>query len=289
MGSAADPGRDFPTAADSSRRRSSGASAAGTAEATPVRTVLGVPGSRAARGRRSGLGGWRRGRRAQRPGGPQPCPPDDRLPKRAALRDARRSCGSTPPGWPRTILGRAGPPTRRTSRPTWTTSTNGAGPTRPTVLDDISEMLQEVRAAHAWAAHRGDLPLTARITAALGAYWFLEGNHAGGAALDRRDVGGGGRAGPLCLGTDPTWRQGSWRSRSTGRRHASTGSARPRCSAPWGRRGSWPTGSAVTSATYIGDAEQHESAMRTNDEALALGRGAGSPAWSPRYSTSAAS
>ena len=37
-------------------------------------------------------------------------------------------------------------------------------------------------------------------------------------------------------------------------------------------------GLAVTSATYIGDAEQHESAMRTNDEALALGRGAGSPA-----------
>ena len=41
-------------------------------------------------------------------------------------------------------------------------------------------MLQEVRAAHAWAARADDVPLTARITASLGAYWFLEGNHAEG-------------------------------------------------------------------------------------------------------------
>jgi tetratricopeptide (TPR) repeat protein len=37
-------------------------------------------------------------------------------------------------------------------------------------------------------------------------------------------------------------------------------------------------GLAVTSATYIGDVEQTGLAMRTNDEALALGRGVGSPA-----------
>ena len=37
-----------------------------------------------------------------------------------------------------------------------------------------------MRAAHDWAARTGDLPLTARITAALGAYWFLEGHHAEG-------------------------------------------------------------------------------------------------------------
>ncbi|WP_378394671.1 hypothetical protein, partial [Rhodoplanes sp. P11] len=47
-------------------------------------------------------------------------------------------------------------------------------------LDDITEMLQEVRTAHDWAGRHGDLPLTGRITAALGAYWFLEGHHAEG-------------------------------------------------------------------------------------------------------------
>jgi hypothetical protein len=37
-------------------------------------------------------------------------------------------------------------------------------------------------------------------------------------------------------------------------------------------------GLAVTSATYIDDADSIERAMRMNDEALALGRGVGSPA-----------
>ena len=70
-------------------------------------------------------------------------------------------------------------------------------------LDDITEILQEVRAAHDWAGRHGDLPLTGRITAALGAYWFLEGHHAEGSALGRRDAGPRARAGSRGVGPDP--------------------------------------------------------------------------------------
>ena len=144
-------------------------------------------------------------------------------------------------------------------------------------LDDIGEMLQEVRAAHAWAASAGDLPLTASITAALGAYWFLEGNHAEGrrwidemlAVEDRLDPYISARihlaAGFMAFPSQPA--------RGT--------DALGACDRPVPRAGGDPPvayGLAVTSATYIGDVEQTALAMRTNDEALALGRGVGSPA-----------
>lgn len=144
-------------------------------------------------------------------------------------------------------------------------------------LDDISEMLQEVRAAHTWAAGRGDLPLTASITAALGAYWFLEGNHAEGlrwidemlAVEDQLDRYVAARihlaAGFMAFPLNRPEARGHWECAT--RMFRALGETRLVA-----------YGLAVTSATYIGDVEQHELAMRTNDEALALGRGVGSPA-----------
>ena len=144
-------------------------------------------------------------------------------------------------------------------------------------LDDIGEMLQEVRAAHAWAARTGDLPLTARITAALGAYWFLEGNHAEGLRWIDEMLAVEDRLDPYI----------------SARIHLAAGfmafpSSRPEARTHWeratvlfrelGEARLVAYGLAVTSATYIGDVEQTGLAMRTNDEALALGRGVGSPA-----------
>ena len=170
------------------------------------------------------------------------------------------------------------PTTRRTSRPyvedlyerRWT---DAAG----RWLDDITEMLPEVRAAHDWARRTGDVPLTARITAALGAYWHLEGHHAEGlrwvgemlAREDELDPAVSARirlaAGFLAFpGASP--------------RHAATGSVRPCCFASSARPGTWPTRCAVESATYLSEPEQYERAMRINDEALALGRSVGGPA-----------
>ncbi|MGF9754486.1 NB-ARC domain-containing protein [Microvirga sp. 0TCS3.31] len=144
-------------------------------------------------------------------------------------------------------------------------------------LDDIGEMLQEVRAAHAWAASTGDLPLTASITAALGAYWFLEGNHAEGlrwidemlAVEDQLDPYVSARihlaAGFMAFPSDRPEARTHW--------ERATGLFRE-----LGETRLVAYGLAVTSATYIGDVEQTALAMRTNDEALALGRGVGSPA-----------
>jgi predicted ATPase/DNA-binding SARP family transcriptional activator len=44
-------------------------------------------------------------------------------------------------------------------------------------IDDISDALTEIRAAHAWAQRHGDVQLAARITAALGTYWRSEGHY----------------------------------------------------------------------------------------------------------------
>lgn len=144
-------------------------------------------------------------------------------------------------------------------------------------LDDIGEMLQEARAAHTWAARNGDLALTARITAALGAYWFLEGHHAEGlrwidemlAVEDDLDPYVSARihlaAGFMAFPRDRPEARAHW--------ERATGMFRD-----LGETRLVAYGLAVTSATYIADGEHFEHAMRTNDEALALGRGVGSPA-----------
>jgi predicted ATPase/DNA-binding SARP family transcriptional activator len=144
-------------------------------------------------------------------------------------------------------------------------------------LDDISEMLQEVRAAHNWAARAGDVPLTARITADLGAYWFLEGHHAEGrrwidemlAVEDRLDPVVSGRirlaAGFMAFPSDRREARAHWELAT--RRFRELGETRLMAYSL-----------AATSATYIDDSDNVELAMRMNDEALALGRGVGSPA-----------
>ena len=144
-------------------------------------------------------------------------------------------------------------------------------------LDDIGEMLQEVRAAHAWATRTGDVTLTARITASLGAYWFLEGNHAEGVRWIDEMLAVEDELDPFV----------------SARIHLAAGfmafpSSRPEARGHWelatrlfrrlGETRLVAYGLAVTSATYIGEAAHVEAAIRMNDEALALGRGVGSPA-----------
>ncbi|PUA80640.1 ATP-binding protein [Nocardioides currus] len=144
-------------------------------------------------------------------------------------------------------------------------------------LDDITEQLAEVRLAHDWAARSDDLPLTARITAALGAYWFLEGHHAEGrrwvdemvAHEDRLEPPVVARirlaAGFLAFPHDQREARVHWE-RST---ELFRQQDEPRLLA---------YSLAVCSATYISEIEQHDLAMQVNDEALALGRRVGGPA-----------
>ena len=144
-------------------------------------------------------------------------------------------------------------------------------------LDDITEMLAEVRAAHDWAWAHGDLPLTARITAALGAYWHLEGHHAEGrrwvgemlASEDELDPAVAARI-RLAAGflEFP-------RSQPEARRHWQRAAELFR---ELGETRLLAYALAVTSATYLGEHEQYARAMQINDEALALGRSVGGPA-----------
>jgi predicted ATPase/DNA-binding SARP family transcriptional activator len=144
-------------------------------------------------------------------------------------------------------------------------------------LDDITELLAEVRAAHDWAWRHGDLALTARITAALGAYWHLEGHHAEGqrwvgemlASEDELDPAVAARI-RLAAGflEFP-------RSQSEARRHWQRATDLFR---QLGETRLLAYALAVTSATYLGEHEQYSQAMRINDEALALGRSVGGPA-----------
>lgn len=144
-------------------------------------------------------------------------------------------------------------------------------------LDDITELLQEVRAAHDCASRRGNLPLTARITAALGAYWFLEGHHAEGLRwvdemLAREDSLAPPVAARIRLAagflafprSQPEarvhWERSTELFRSLGETRLLAYSL------------------AVVSATYLSSIEESEAAMRINDEALALARSVGGPA-----------
>ena len=138
-------------------------------------------------------------------------------------------------------------------------------------------MLQEVRAAHDWAGRHGSLSLTARITAALGAYWFLEGHHAEGlrwvdemlAREPELDPGVAARirlaAGFLAFPRSQPearvhWQRATELFRELGETRLLAYSL------------------AVGSATYLSEPEQYELAMQINDEALALGRSVGGPA-----------
>jgi predicted ATPase/DNA-binding SARP family transcriptional activator len=47
-------------------------------------------------------------------------------------------------------------------------------------VDEITEMLGDIRAAHAWAEDRGHTHLAARIVAGMGPYWHREGRHVEG-------------------------------------------------------------------------------------------------------------
>ena len=144
-------------------------------------------------------------------------------------------------------------------------------------LDDITELIQEVRAAHDWARRRGNLPLTGRITAALGAYWFLEGHHAEGlrwvdevlAREQELDPPVAARirlaAGFLAFPRSQPDARVHWQRATDLFREL-------------GETRLLAYALAVGSATYLSEPEQYERAMQINDEALALARSVGGPA-----------
>ncbi|HEX6421517.1 MAG TPA: winged helix-turn-helix domain-containing protein [Acidimicrobiales bacterium] len=141
-------------------------------------------------------------------------------------------------------------------------------------IDLITEMLGEVRTAHAWAQRHGDVVLAARIAADLGTYWHREGHHAEG----RRWVGA---VLPSAGDLDPLL---------AARLHLAAGFLE------WPRdlratRGHWERAAAafrrldhrrylayalmLCSGTFIGDPSHYDHALRLCDDGIALARQVG--------------
>lgn len=141
-------------------------------------------------------------------------------------------------------------------------------------VDDINEMLGEVRTAHGWATRRGDLTLAARITGALGTYWHLEGHQAEGRRwvdemlAHEADLEDALTARIRLAAGFLEWPRDQLDARAHWQRAAELFRR-------LGDRRLLAYALAVKSATYVGDREGHERAMRLNDEALALARQAG--------------
>ena len=144
-------------------------------------------------------------------------------------------------------------------------------------VDDINEMIGEIRAAYGWASQQDDLTLAARITAGLGTFWHLEGHQAEGrrwvddmlaqeAVLDdaltaRIRLAAGFLEWPRNqLDARAHWQRATELCRRLGDSRLLAYAL------------------AVKSATYVGDRRGYERAMRLNDEALTLARRVGAPA-----------
>jgi predicted ATPase/DNA-binding SARP family transcriptional activator len=141
-------------------------------------------------------------------------------------------------------------------------------------IDLITESLPEIRAAHAHARAAGDTHLAARMAANLGTYWHREGHYVDGRewvahALARADE----LDQPLAAKLETAAGFVEWpRDAVTARRH-------------WVRAGEMfrelgdhrylAYALALTSATYCGDREQYDAAIRLCDESIALARRVG--------------
>jgi predicted ATPase/DNA-binding winged helix-turn-helix (wHTH) protein len=143
-------------------------------------------------------------------------------------------------------------------------------------VDLVTELLGEVRAAHAWAQAHGEAELAARITAALTAYWYREGNLAEGdrwiaeafAAIDGLDDLLAARL-HLAAGI-----LGWLRSPETGRAHLEPAVAELR---RLGADHHLAQALRMLAATYIGDRDGYDHAIELVDEAIAQARRVGQP------------
>ena len=143
-------------------------------------------------------------------------------------------------------------------------------------IDRITELLSEVRAAHAWAEQHGEIALAARITASLGNYWHREGHQGEG----RRWV------------TEALAHLDELEARVVARLHLTAGFLDFDRNAPLGRK-HWQAAVAAFRAlgderylaysldhlavTYIGDQASYTYALGLIDEAIEQARQVGDP------------
>jgi hypothetical protein len=141
-------------------------------------------------------------------------------------------------------------------------------------IDDITQMLAEVRTAHSWALQRGDLQISARIAAALGTYWHLEGHHVEGrrwvkGVLERETELDHLLLGRIHIGAGfLEWPNGQL----SARKHWERAIELLR---PLSHDRYLAYALFLNSATYLGDPDNFDFAMRLNDEGVDLARQVG--------------
>ena len=143
-----------------------------------------------------------------------------------------------------------------------------------TWIDLVDELLGEIRTANTWVRQSGDVESSARIAAALGTYWHLEGHHGEGrrwvqqvlareTELDddlqaRVHIAAGFLEWPRGqVGARLHWERATQLLRTAGDDRYLAYAL------------------ALTSVTYVGEADHYASALQLNDEALALARQVG--------------
>jgi predicted ATPase len=141
-------------------------------------------------------------------------------------------------------------------------------------IDLVSDVLGEIRAANTWAQQRGNLEWSARIAAALATFWHIEGHHVEGRrwvreVLIREDeLDNRLRARIRLAAGFLEWPKG----RFGARRHWEAAIDLLR-NADDDRYLAYSL--ALTSVSYLGEDAHYASAMRLNNEGLALARQVG--------------
>jgi predicted ATPase/DNA-binding SARP family transcriptional activator len=141
-------------------------------------------------------------------------------------------------------------------------------------IDDITQLLGEVRTAHAWALNRGDLRINARIAAALGTYWHLEGHHVEGRRWVKDVLAREAELDDLLVGRIHIgagfleWPNGQLAARQHWERAIEL-------LRPLGHDRYLAYALFLTSATFLGEDDSFEYAMRLNDEGVSLARQVG--------------
>ena len=141
-------------------------------------------------------------------------------------------------------------------------------------LDVFAESLAEIGAAHDWSQQRGDVRLAARITAGLVGFWHREGHHVEGrrwvsAALDQADGLDDRLRARLHLAAGFV----EWpRDLLVAREHLAQAISAFRA---LGDDRLLSYALALSSVTYLGDPESHETALALAEESIELARRTG--------------
>jgi len=142
-------------------------------------------------------------------------------------------------------------------------------------VDLVTDLLPDIRAGRSWAQHNGEAELATRITACLGAFWHREGHHVEACQWVADALPGCDELGNPLLAARLRITAGfvEWPNGGAQARQHWEPAAEALRSIGHDRYLAFAL--ELISATYIGDPDNYELALRLSDEAVALARQVG--------------